>query len=602
MAFDHDLIQEIKSRADIVDIISSYIQVIKKGRRYLAVCPFHDDHDPSMNIDPIKQTYTCYVCHHSGDVFSFVSDYEKIGFADAVRKVAEIINFDDQRLHKKETIKPVNVDIQVLYNCANELNTFYQYGLETEEGSIALDYLNKRKISKEQIEKFKFGYALKDGKMAISYLKQKGFSLKNIEDIGIALAQANATSDSNAGRLIIPIANANGQIIGFSARRLTNDDNSPKYVNSPETKIFRKGSNLYNYNNAKQTARHDGYIYVVEGFMDVLALDAIGISSCVALMGTKLTEQHINLLRMLNCEIRLCLDSDKPGQEAMMSLTKTLDKSGLNYRLVYKNGEAKDPDEILKTKGDDVLKAYVNSLVDPFEFALNYYKNISPLDSLDDRKKVVSHFAPKLIAAKSDLEFNDLVFKLADATKFNPNAIKEYIKNIKNNDEGEGKSISFTKFNGEEEMNKQKLNKQLRRLTLAEKTLLSQMMTSKTAVEYYEKNVKYFYTEIYRQIANYLIQFIEDNNEVNPSIIMDYISSFDPENRNELINEIISIDAKPVDQSELNDVLNECGRVIIDERSKNYEKRNLMKSLEGKSDLEKAKLLQEYINKTNKIE
>lgn len=598
MKFDHELIQEIKSRADIVDVISSYINVIKKGRRYVAICPFHDDHDPSMNIDPEKQTFTCYVCHHSGDVFTFVSDYEKIPFMEAVKKVCEIINFDDPRLHQNEVKKPVNVDLQILYNCISELQKYYRYGLETEEGNIALKYLSKRKISDEQIEKFGFGYALKDGKKAISYLQQKGFSLKNIEDIGIALARTSGTSDSNAGRLIVPIFNANGQVVAFSARRLVDDD-SPKYVNSPETKIFRKGSMLYNYHIAKQTARHDGYIYIVEGFMDVLAFDAIGISSCIALMGTKLTETHIELLRKLNVEIRLCLDGDNAGQQAMMSLMAMFDKANLSYRLVSKPGEAKDPDEILKNSGPDELKLYVNSLVDPFDFALNYYKNISPLDNIEDRKKVVSHFAPMLLSIKSKFDFDDCLYKLAEATRFNPNAIKEYIKSIKENNDSIKTNDEIDSFDTEKIYDKKTLNKELRRLTLAEKTVLEQMMNNKDAILFYEKNIKYFINEIYRQIANYLIQFVDESDTVNPSILMDYISSFEPENKKELLNEIVSMDATPIDKDKLKEVLNECQNIIIEERNKTFEKRNLLKSLDGKSDKEKAKLLKDYINKTN---
>ena len=168
MKFDYSLIQEIKSRADIVDVISSFINVEKKGRRYVAVCPFHDDHDPSLNIDPEKQTFTCYVCHHSGDVFTFVSEYEKISFLEAVKKVCEIINFDDPRLHEFEVKKVVNEDEQILFNCVNELLKFYRYGLEIDEGEIALNYLKNRNISSEQINKFGFGYALNDGKKAIS--------------------------------------------------------------------------------------------------------------------------------------------------------------------------------------------------------------------------------------------------------------------------------------------------------------------------------------------------------------------------------------------------------------------------------------------------
>ena len=387
MAIDYDVLKEIKERADIVDIISYFLpSVQKKGRNYVCICPFHDDHKPSMQISKEHQTFRCFVDNIGGDVFTFVQKYEKCTFEEAVRKVAEIIGYDDPRLHKKAYVKPVDTNLVPVYNCISEIQKFYKYCLMTDEGVVAREYLEKRQISADQQTKFGLGYALQDGKMTIEYLKQKGFSFKNIEDTGIALLQTSGMSDNNAGRLIFPIFDKSGQVVGFSARKMTSGDDAPKYVNSPETKIFTKGKILYNFNNAKQTVKHDGYIYLVEGFMDVFALDSIGVTSCVALMSTKLTAQHIDELRKLNVEVRVCLDGDKPGQEAMMKIISQLNEAHLHARYVSKANELRDPDEILKQDGPEALKAYVNSLVDPFDFIINYYETTSPLGSNEDKK------------------------------------------------------------------------------------------------------------------------------------------------------------------------------------------------------------------------
>ncbi len=327
-----------------------------------------------MQISKEHQTFRCFVDNIGGDVFTFVQKYEKCNFEEAVRKVAEIIGYDDPRLHKKAYVKPVDTNLVPVYNCISEIQKFYKYCLMTDEGAVAREYLEKRQISADQQTKFGLGYALQDGKMTIEYLKQKGFSFKNIEDTGIALLQTNGMSDNNAGRLIFPIFDKSGQVVGFSARKMTSGDDAPKYVNSPETKIFTKGKILYNFNNAKQTVKHDGYIYLVEGFMDVFALDSIGVTSCVALMSTKLTTQHIDELRKLNVEVRVCLDGDKPGQEAMMKIISQLNEAHLHARYVSKANELRDPDEILKQDGPEALKVYVNSLVDPFDFIINYYE------------------------------------------------------------------------------------------------------------------------------------------------------------------------------------------------------------------------------------
>lgn len=597
MTFDHDLLQEIKKHADIVDVISSYVNVIKKGRNYASICPFHDDHNPSMNINKERQTYHCFVCHAGGDVFSFVSEYEKIPFSEAVKRVCEITNFDDPRLHQLSVSKPVNPDIQVLYNCINELQKFYEYGLQTDEGKIAKDYLAKRQISEQQASKFSLGYAIKDGKKTISYLQQKGFSLKNIEDIGIALAKASDTADSNAGRLIFPIKNYNGQVVGFSARKFDENKETPKYVNSPETKIFRKSDILYNFDLAKQTAKRDGYIYLVEGFMDVFALDSIGISSAVALMGTKLSQKHLELLRRLNVEIRLCLDGDKPGQEAMMAMMLQLDKAEISYRLVSIPKEIRDPDEILKQDGKDKLIKFVNSLVDPFDFALNYYQNISPLNTIDDRKKVIAHFAPMINGLKSKLEYEDYIYKLADVTGFNHNAIRDYLKDVK----GKTTETSSSNYIFEEKPpHTLKLARELRRLTNAEKIVLEQMAQSKVAIDFYEKNIKYFTTEIYRQLANYFVEYASKYSNIELSMVIDLIASSNPSNKKELLALVSSLPNRKVDNGELTEILNDCLKVIEEERNVAYEKSLLKKALEGKSQQERARLLDDYVKRTNK--
>ncbi len=600
MKFDHDLLQDIKRHADIVDVISSYVNVIKKGRRYASLCPFHDDHNPSMDINKERQTYHCYVCHAGGDVFSFVANYEKISFSEAVKKVCEIINFDDPRLHQIKIDKPINPDIQNLYSCISELQKFYEYGLQIEEGNAAKEYLQKRQISLTQAAKFHLGYSLKDGKKTISYLQQKGYSLKNIEDIGIALAKISDTSDSNAGRLIFPIKNVDGQVVGFSARKIVDGGDSPKYVNSPETKIFRKGDILYNFDLAKQSAKHDGYIYLVEGFMDVFAFDSIGINSVVALMGTKLTNKHIEYLRRLNVEVRICLDGDKPGQSAMMMLMSQLDKADIKYRLVSQPKEIRDPDEILKQDGKEKLTDFVNSLMDPFDFALNYYKNISPLSTLEGKKKVITHFAPMLSNIKDKLEYEDYIYKLSEVTGFNHNAIRGYIDDVKKtNKVSENNEVHFEPRNIPSQ-NITTLNRDLRRLSNAEKIVLRLMANSKEAVNFYEKNIKYFSTEIYRQLANYFIEYVSKYEDVNISMIIDLIEESNPQNKKELINLISSIPEEEIEQEKTVTILKDCLKVIQEERNRTYERSLLFKAFEGKDAKEQARLLDDYIKRTNK--
>ena len=598
MAIDFDLVKEIKQRADIVDVISYYLtSVQKKSKGYVAVCPFHDDHDPSMQISKDRQTFHCFVCQTGGDVFTFVQKYDKCSFEEAVRKVCDIIGFDDPRLHKQVYQKKIDENLVPVYNCINELQKYYVYALTTEEGQIAREYLEKRKISPEQTAKFGLGYALKDGKMTIEYLKAKGFSLKNIENTGIAIAQTSNMSDNNQGRLIFPIKDGNGQVCGFSARKIVEDPEAPKYVNSPETVIFTKGNILYNYHLAKQSARHDGYIYVVEGFMDVFAFDTIGITSCVALMSTKLTKQHIELLRKLGVEVRICLDGDKPGQAAMMKLMAQLDEAHLPYRLVSMPGEVRDPDEILKQDGEDKLKVYVNTLVDPFNFALNYYQNISPLSTIEDKKKVIHHFMPMIASLNDKLVQDDYIYKLATATGFTAAAIKNSLKDYKLKSNKSSEPLTYVNAEVNTSLDLQKLSRDIRRLTLAERTVLDLMFVSDDAVKFYESDIKYFYNEIYRTIANFVVDQYRSEGVVDPSKMLDQINALEIKNKEQLISEISAISFRKDKTKFSKRTLEDCETVINEERTKIYEKNALKQACLGKSPEEQARIIAEYISK-----
>ena len=597
MAIDFDLVKEIKQRADIVDVISYYLSSVqKKGKGYVAVCPFHDDHDPSMQISKDRQTFHCFVCQTGGDVFTFVQKYDKCSFEEAVRKVCDIIGFDDPRLHKQVYTKKIDENLVPVYNCINELQKYYVYALATEEGQIAREYLEKRKISAEQASKFGLGYALKDGKMTIEYLKAKGFSLKNIENTGIAIAQTAGMSDNNQGRLIFPIKDSNGQVCGFSARKIVEDPEAPKYVNSPETVIFTKGKILYNYHLAKQTAKHDGYIYVVEGFMDVFAFDTIGITSCVALMSTKLTQQHIELLRKLGVEIRICLDGDKPGQSAMMRLMAQLDEAHLPYRLVSMPGEVRDPDEILKQDGEDKLKVYVNTLVDPFNFALNYYQNISPLNTIEDKKKVIHHFMPMIASLKDKLVQDDYIFKLSQATGFSAGAIRNFLQDFKNKKDSPAAALTNVNAEVNTSLDLKKISRDIRRLTLAERTVLDLMFVSDEAIKFYEKDIKYFYNEIYRTIANFVVEQFKTSGSFDFSTMLTEANALDIKNKEEVLSEISAISFRKDKETFSKKKLEDCQNVINEERTKIYRKNALKQAIEGKSPEEQARILTEFLN------
>jgi DNA primase len=589
--YDRDLIDKILASADIVTIISAYIPVTKKGRSYVALCPFHDDKNPSLNISKEKQIFKCFVCGTGGNAITFVEKYEKISFEEAVRKVADLINFHDERLEKQAYHAYVNPELTPLYACISDLEKYYQYALSIPEGKLASDYLAGRHISPDQISKYGLGYAPMDGAKTVQYLQAKGHSLKAIEDIGIALAKKEGTSDSNAGRLIFPLFDADGQVVGFSARKLK-EEQSPKYVNSPGTRIFDKGKLLFNYQNAKNTARHDGYVYVLEGFMDVMALDKAGIPSAVALMGTSLTNEQISLLRKLNCEVRLCLDGDAPGQAGMMKMITLLNRSGIAFRLVSNPGDLRDPDDILQESGPDALKTSMNHLVDAFDFQVDYYTNVKKLDSPEEKKKVMMYFIPFLRNVPAGIDRDNYIVKLSKATGYEIRAIREQI-NLAVPEETTGEETTYIDQIEFERLHPEKIV--LKRLVKAEREALFYMLEDMGAVKYFEDHIDNFYYPLYQDIANYVVDYVEKRKEpVDVKSLLGDIASSGVDNADELeakISEIVEDSYHPPYSEK---TIGDCALAIKEEKDRAYDRESTEKALEGKSEAEKTKIIQAY--------
>ena len=511
--YQQDLIEAVLKHADIVQIVASYIPVEKHGRSHLSICPFHDDKNPSMNISSEKQIFKCFSCGAGGNAIGFVQRYERIPFQAAVRKVAQLSNFNDPRLVEDAPKIQVDASISRLYDCINDLQAYYRYGLAIPEGENARNYLLGRDITSDLWEKYGIGYAPLDGQTTVKFLQAKGHSLKAIDDIGIALARGEGTNDHNAGRVIFPLCDPNGQVVGFSARRMGNDD-SPKYINSPEGILFHKGNVLYNYHRAADAARHAGYCYLVEGFMDVMALDRAGISEAVALMGTALTPDQIRLLRKLRCEIRLCLDGDGPGQSAMMKASLALTKAEIRFRVVDYAGDLRDPDEILRADGPEALANKLNNLVEPVDFQIAYYARSKRLGTPEEKKRALAAFLPYLRAKPAGIEYEDMLVKLSDATGYAPDAIRSLAqRESAEGSENELDSVRFTSKGNSPDI------APTSRLELAERTLLRYMLASPDALRFYQTYVGCFMSEsLFASIAEFLLEFAathEGNVDIN---------------------------------------------------------------------------------------
>lgn len=572
----HDLSLSVLKNSDIVEVISSRIKVIKAGRNYKAVCPFHDDKNPSLMISKEKQIFKCFVCGASGNAISFIQKYDKISFFEAVKEVAKISGYNDERLTNLNQPKvSVNNEYSDIYNCLNEIANFYEISLyQSEVGKKGLEYLKNRGLNDDVIHYFRIGYSLDDGENIINYLKAKNFSIKTIERTGIGRINNQTLSirDNNAGRIIFPLISKNDQVLGFSARRIVNDDTA-KYINTESTLVFNKGNLLYNLNKAKNEAKQVNYVYLVEGFMDVIALYRINVKSAVALMGTALTKDQIKELRLLNVEVRICLDLDNAGQMNTLSVINKLEEAGIDFKVVNNKVDfnEKDSDEILTKYGEEKLKNFLFNLIDSGEWILNYYTKTLNLANTNDKKILVQKVMPYIAKLKSKFDVEAYINKLSFQTGFSKSLLMEYLtkfkeKNLNSDDELFIKEVTSP-------------SKKISKIDLAQFKILKYMLEDKVAIDIVNSSNLYFPTEKYRELAGLLIDYVTslslEQNTINADEIINYIQSNENlENKDKLSNSVSEIvlneeiKIPPFTKSELEESINNLNTIRQTKRYK----------------------------------
>ena len=420
---------QIRANADIVKVISSYIPLKRSGKNFVGVCPFHDDTSPSMFVSPDKQIYKCFSCGASGNVFTFVQNYENIEFKQAVKKVADLTGQKVEGLASEVFNKYVDPEKEVLYKIFEDLTKYYMYLLKSTDGKEALDYLRNRGIDDTIIEEFQIGFSPVDSRASIKFLQNKGYKNDDIIKAGIGAFKNGEVYDMYSGRITFPLCDSYGRVIAYSARKISKDPNEAKYRNTNETILFHKSDVLYHYHKADKTARKDGFVYVLEGFMDVIALYRIGIKSAVAIMGTALTQEHIKLLKKLNCEIRMSLDGDLPGQ---MATYKNLQLFGDLYskvKVVNKNLDSKDADEILSIQGSEALYNSLQDLSSPLDFIIKYLQGNFNLNNYDDKQNFVKTIKDVFNSFKLDeLSFDYYSKQISNLTGFSLNLVQDILR------------------------------------------------------------------------------------------------------------------------------------------------------------------------------
>ena len=518
MNINNEMINEIRNKVDIVEIISNYIPLTQRGKNYFGVCPFHDDHSPSMSVSKEKQIFTCFSCGATGNVFTFVADYEHIGFYDAVRMLGNKVGYN---LGNSKITKNKNDEAYNIYKLSTK---FYQNNLNTNLGKNAMEYLEKRKIDKETIKKFQIGLSIP--KLSLTdYLLNKQINLKKLVELGIS--NDNGT-DLFVSRIMFPLYDLEGNIVAFSGR-IYNTKDASKYINTKETSIFKKGTILYNYHNAKEMLKKNDSIIVMEGFMDVIRANTIGITNCVATMGTALTKQNAALLKKMANNIILCFDGDKAGEEATTNAINILKEIDVNPKVVRLEEEL-DPDEYILKYGADKFKTKIANPSNSIDFLMDIHKSDKNLADIEDISKYIDESIKDLSSVEDDVLVELTINKLSGEFNISYDTLKNKYLNLKNNAKKQNKEIIS--------VNKPKLNQ----YDKASRTLIFYMLKDEKIINMVEKKITFFQDSNIRALSNEIISYYHKYNSLNIADFISYICSKEEEIK--LFNEIMTLKLK----------------------------------------------------------
>lgn len=509
-------IDEIRQSVDIVDVMGQYLELHKKGKNYMAICPFHDDNHPSLSISQSRQIYKCFVCGNGGNVFTFIQEYLKVPFVESVMKVAEFGHVDMSGYSLEKRVVKVDEALAPLYDMHAFALKLYMYYLYTQSGKQALDYLRHRGFDDELIKMFGIGYA-PDKSILHERFQKEGYT--EVAQVKSGLVLENERHyDRFHDRVMFPLYDEFGKVVGFSGRVYKAQDKNSKYMNSPESDIFIKGKTLYNYHRAKEAVRQAGFVYINEGFMDVIAMHRAHHDNCIALMGTALTKDHLRMLKRMTRTIHLCLDGDMAGQAAAMKSSDLLTAQGFEVKIVLLP-DGRDPDEILSTEGIEGLDAVLKDTLSPIDFMMAFECSKLDLRNYEDRKTLLVKACEKIAKIEDRIDRGHYITKLSSLTDFPKEIIEEQLLN----------SSAVIEHREQFSQNRietiQDQRPILDKYTLAEKNLLFYMLNDRQVSDVYEAKAGFMHNDTYRALAAYIRDYYRTHQTMDIANLIDKIGS-----------------------------------------------------------------------------
>lgn len=498
-------IERIRKSANIIDIISSYIPLTQKGKNYFGVCPFHEDHSPSMSVSEEKQIYKCFSCGAAGNVFTFVSEYENVKFLEAVKIVADKCGIPFSGVIQKEKPKKFTQEYEIM----NLALKFYQNNLNSKEGLLAKEYLKKRDLNENVIKEFDLGLALSGDVSLNKLLTNKKYSLDALLRLGLVNQNNGYVNDVFQRRVMFPIHDLEGNVVGFTGR-IYEDTNQAKYINSKESDIFKKGQILFNYHRARPEIKRKKEVILVEGNMDAIRMYASGIKNVVALMGTSLTKDQVNILKNLRAKIILMFDNDAAGETATYQNGTILEEARLEFQVVRLSGP-KDPDEYIIKNGVQALEENIRSPISFLDFKLKYFKKDKDLTKVDDLASYIKEIIGDLKNIPDALTRELTLKQISEEYQISLDLLKSELEKT------EIKKVVETP---PKKLEKKRISK----YDKACQNIIYFMMNDGKFVERFLKELGYFSEKKYRNIANEIVYYYEANKKIELSSFISFIS------------------------------------------------------------------------------
>lgn len=569
---NQDIIQEIRSKVDIVDVISSYIPLSKHGKNFFCVCPFHDDNNPSMSVSREKQIYRCFSCGATGNVFTFVENYEHISFQETLRILGEKAGVTIQNLQVREK----NTKYDKYYEIYDLTGKLYQNNLKSSLGSVAREYLKNRNINDELINEFKIGLSTPENDILTRTLAKKNYTVNDLNLLGLS----NGSNDMFQDRIMFPLFDPNGRIVAFSGRRYKNEEGS-KYINSKETPIFIKGNNVYNYHKAREEVRVKKEVIVMEGFMDVIRSYTAGIKNVVALMGTAMTDAQANLIKRLSNNIILCFDGDAAGIHATIANGEAFEKMGLNVRVIELS-DNEDPDTYITKYGKDSFISLKENAITYQDFKIKQLKIGRNLSSDLEKAKYINDVLKIASEIDDEIRCEIILKKLAIDYDLSYNTLEKRLNELRSqiikND------VNINSFQPQLLERQSKKDKYY----IAPRAVLYAMIENIDVLTRYNTTGIFFPDEKFRRFASEISKYYQNYHMITVADFCTYLS--DKEELNEIFNEIVALELPKLDDAIVSDYIK-----VMEEDYKNQEIKRLKKLIKETNDINEKMRLSERV-------